>query len=50
MTAKSFPAEVAETLKPDYILPLVAYLASEECEENGSLLEVAGGFIAKHRT
>lgn len=49
MTAKSFPAEVGEKLKPDYIVPLVAYLASEECQENGSLLEVAGGFVAKHR-
>lgn len=44
------PAEVAENFKAEYIVPLVGYLVSEECEETGSLLEVAGGYIAKHRT
>jgi len=44
------PAEVAENFKAEYIVPLVGYLVSEECEESGSLLEVAGGYIAKHRT
>lgn len=33
------PAEVAENFKAEYIVPLVGYLVSEECEETGSLLE-----------
>lgn len=49
MTEEVFPKEVAANFKPDYIVPLVAYLAHEECQENGSLFEVVGGYVAKHR-
>ena len=43
------PAEVLEKLDPKYVVPLVAYLVHESSTENGSLFEVAGGFIAKLR-
>jgi len=43
------PEEALANLSPTYIVPLVAYLAHESCEENGSLFEVAGGFISKLR-
>lgn len=36
-------------LKPEYVVPLVGYLASDECEENGSVFELGAGFIAKLR-
>lgn len=49
MTAETLPAEVAGNFKAEYIVPLVAYLVSEKCEENGALLEVAGGYIGKLR-
>jgi len=43
------PEEALANLSPTYIVPLVAYLASDVCEENGSLFEVAGGFVSKLR-
>ena len=38
-----------EALKPEYIAPLVLYLAHESCEENHSLFEVCAGWIARVR-
>jgi len=49
MTATVMPAEVVEALKPDYVAPFVAWLVSDQCEENGALYEVGAGFIAKQR-
>ena len=49
MTATVMPAEVVEALKPDYVAPFVAYLASENCQETGGLFEVGAGYIAKQR-
>lgn len=49
MTATVMPAEVVEALKPEYVAPFVAFLASDQCEENGSLFEVGAGYIAKQR-
>merc|ERR1719473_2459173 len=39
MTATIMPQEVVEALKPDYVAPIVGYLAHDTCEENGALLE-----------
>ena len=49
MTETVLPKEALANLNPKYVVPLVAYLASPECEENGSLFEVAGGYITKLR-
>jgi len=49
MTATVMPAEVVEALSPDYVAPFVAYLAHDSCQDNGSLLEVGAGYIAKMR-
>ena len=38
-----------ENLKPEYVTPLVAWLAHEECTENGGLFEVGGGYFGKLR-
>jgi len=41
--------DVMEALKPEYVVPLVAYLTHESSKENGSLFEVGAGFISKYR-
>jgi (3R)-3-hydroxyacyl-CoA dehydrogenase / 3a,7a,12a-trihydroxy-5b-cholest-24-enoyl-CoA hydratase / enoyl-CoA hydratase 2 len=50
MTETVMAKEIVEALKPDYVVPLVAYLCHESCEETGSLFEVGAGYIGKHRT
>jgi len=49
MTETVMSKEALANLSPKYIVPLVAYLSHEDCEETGSLFEVAGGFIGKFR-
>jgi len=49
MTETVMPKEVVEALKPDYVAPLVLFLAHESCPENGALIEVGAGYIAKQR-
>lgn len=36
-----------ESLKPEFVSPLVLFLSHEETEETGSLFEVGGGWIGK---
>ena len=43
------PPEVLKTVNPKLVVPLVAYLCHESCEESGSVFEVGGGFVAKLR-
>src|SRR5580692_12016046 len=49
MTETVLPPDLLAALKPEFVSPLVAYLAHESCEENGSLFEVGGGFVGKLR-
>ncbi len=49
MTETVLPKEILDSLKPELVSPLVAYLCHESCEENGSLFEVGGGFYSKLR-
>lgn len=49
MTETVLPPSALEMLKPEYVVPLVAYLAHDSCEETGSMFEVAAGFCAKLR-
>jgi len=49
MTETVMPKQMVEALKPDYVAPLVAFLAHEDCEEAGSIFEVGAGWIAKLR-
>jgi 3-hydroxyacyl-CoA dehydrogenase/3a,7a,12a-trihydroxy-5b-cholest-24-enoyl-CoA hydratase len=50
MTETIFPPEMVAKLKPEYISPLVVWLASEANRtETGSLFEVGAGFVAKLR-
>src|SRR5262249_32469132 len=43
------PPELIESLKPEYVTPLVAWLCHEDCQESGGLFEVGGGFFGKLR-
>lgn len=43
------PPEVFDAMKPEHIVPLVAYLCHEECEENGGIYELGAGQFFKVR-
>ncbi|KAI5235879.1 Peroxisomal Multifunctional Enzyme Type 2 [Manis pentadactyla] len=49
LTPNILPGDLLETLKPDYVAPLVLWLCHESCEENGGLFEVGGGWTGKSR-
>jgi 3-hydroxyacyl-CoA dehydrogenase/3a,7a,12a-trihydroxy-5b-cholest-24-enoyl-CoA hydratase len=49
LTETILPKELIDALRPEYVSPLVAWLAHEKCEETGGLFEVGGGFFAKLR-
>jgi len=49
MTATVMPPEMLKALKPDFVVPLVAYLCHEKTTVNGGLFEVGAGFVAKLR-
>lgn len=49
MTDHLLSQDLKDMLKVEYITPLVAYLAHKDCEENGSVYEVAGTWISKVR-
>lgn len=49
MTETVLPKEALANLDPKFIVPLVGYLASDACEETGSLFEIAAGYIGKLR-
>jgi NAD(P)-dependent dehydrogenase (short-subunit alcohol dehydrogenase family) len=47
MTEDILPPEVLEKLKPEYVAPVVAYLCTEECPDNGSVFIVGGGSVQR---
>ncbi|TPX53386.1 hypothetical protein PhCBS80983_g06299 [Powellomyces hirtus] len=49
MTETVMPPEMLAALKPEFVVPLVAYLVHESTEETGSIFEVGAGFVAKLR-
>ena len=49
LTETVMPREMLENLKPEYVTPLVAWLAHDECQETGGLFEVGAGFFGKLR-
>ena len=49
MTETVLNKEMLGYLNPDNIVPLVAYLAHEDCQESGSCFELGGGYISKVR-
>jgi 3-hydroxyacyl-CoA dehydrogenase/3a,7a,12a-trihydroxy-5b-cholest-24-enoyl-CoA hydratase len=49
LTETVMPKDMLENLKPEYVTPLVAWLAHEDCTETGGLFEVGAGFFGKLR-
>jgi NAD(P)-dependent dehydrogenase (short-subunit alcohol dehydrogenase family) len=49
MTETVFSKDILDTLKVDYVVPLVAYLCHESSSETGGVYEVGGRWIAKLR-
>ena len=49
MTETILPKEALDNLKPQYVVPLVAYLCHETSQENGSIFEIGAGYVAKLR-
>lgn len=49
MTETVMAKELVDALKPEYIVPLVAYLVHPTTEINGSLFEVGAGYITQLR-
>ncbi|GAB7143857.1 SDR family oxidoreductase [Mycobacterium riyadhense] len=47
MTQDILPPEVFEKLTPDFVAPVVAYLCTEECADNGSVFIVGGGKVQR---
>eukprot|EP00095_Tigriopus_kingsejongensis_P003122 maker-scaffold366_size194251-snap-gene-0.20 protein:Tk03122 transcript:maker-scaffold366_size194251-snap-gene-0.20-mRNA-1 annotation:"unnamed protein product" len=42
-------SDANDLLKPELIAPIVAWLCHEDCSENGSIIESAGGWSGKYR-
>ena len=49
LTQDILPPEVFDALSPDHIAPIVAWLCHEDCEENGTIAEAAGGWAGRYR-
>ena len=47
MTATIMPEELVKAWKPDYVTPIVCYLAHEEVPCTGSIFESGGGWTAQ---
>ncbi|MDI3313038.1 MAG: SDR family oxidoreductase [Mycobacterium sp.] len=47
MTQDILPPEVLDKLKPEFVAPVVGYLCTEECSDNGSVFIVGGGQIQR---
>jgi NAD(P)-dependent dehydrogenase (short-subunit alcohol dehydrogenase family) len=47
MTEDIMPPALLERLEPEYVSPLVAYLASDACTDTGRIFSVGGGYVAR---
>jgi NAD(P)-dependent dehydrogenase (short-subunit alcohol dehydrogenase family) len=47
MTETILPPNVLENLKTELVSPLVAYLASETCQDTAQIFSVGGGYVAR---
>lgn len=47
MTEGVLPEEILERLSPEWVSPLVAWLASDGCADSGHIYSVAGGYYAR---
>jgi len=49
MTATVMPAEMVDALRPEFVSPVVAFLAHESCESSGQVFELGAGWVAQLR-
>lgn len=49
MNSANFPDALKTAIKTEYVAPIVAYLAHEDCQESGSLFEASAGSFKKVR-
>ncbi|KAF7652010.1 hypothetical protein LDENG_00102520, partial [Lucifuga dentata] len=49
LTEAIMPPDLLESLKAEYVAPLVLWLCHEQCQESGGLFEVGAGWIGKLR-
>jgi multifunctional beta-oxidation protein len=49
MTAAILPENQVQSLKPDFVAPVAAYLCSPECKETGLVFEAGSGWFAQVR-
>lgn len=49
MTETVMPKEILDALDPNFVAPFTAFLCSEQCQETGSLYEIAAGYITRDR-
>jgi NAD(P)-dependent dehydrogenase (short-subunit alcohol dehydrogenase family) len=47
MTEDIMPPQLLAKLEPEYVSPLVAFLASEACTDTGRIYSVGGGYMAR---
>ncbi len=45
LTEDIMPPDIFEKMKPDYVLPIVTYLCSAECETSGSIFNAGVGYF-----
>lgn len=48
MTETIMPPELVKALKPEFVVPLVAYLCHESTQESGGVFEVGAGWVSKY--
>jgi len=49
MTATILPPEIVNAWKPEYVAPLVGYLAHENVDVTGKVYEAGGGWFGEHK-
>jgi NAD(P)-dependent dehydrogenase (short-subunit alcohol dehydrogenase family) len=47
MTEDVMPPQLLERILPEYVSPLVTFLASEACTDTGHIYSVGGGYVAR---
>jgi hypothetical protein len=41
------PPDLLEALKPEYVAPMVALLAHEQCPDTGATFELGAGWVSR---
>ncbi len=49
MTASVMPPDLVEALKPEYVAPVVAFLAHESVPDSGAIFELGAGWVSRLR-